>query len=86
MIDVTKPEGLMCDHCGGTAIEFKPPAHHSDFWHLFDGDGGCCAECSWPGSVSVGGGNEEEEQAYWLTNDWDDGLMCSRIDCEECRT
>lgn len=86
MSDVRRPEGLECDHCGGTAIDFKPPSHPGGSWHLFDGDGGACDECGWPGSVSVDDGDSDEAlAAYWSTNDWDDGLMCRLPDCLECR-
>lgn len=81
----TKPEGLGCDHCGGTAIEFKPPAWPGHFWHLHDGDGGHCNECGFPGHVSVDDGYSDEALARWMTNDWDDGLKCKADDCEDCQ-
>ena len=84
MTDVTRPDGLMCDHCGGEAIQFKPPAHHTDYWHLHDGDGEKCDECGFPGHVSVDDGDPEEPRAYWVVNEWDDGLKCNQPDCVDC--
>ncbi len=85
MSEHRKPDGLVCDHCGGTAIEFNPPAWPGHFWHLHDGDGERCDECGWPGHVSVDDdGFENEATAYWVTNDWDDGLKCRTADCEDC--
>lgn len=81
----TRPDGLMCDHCGGEAIQFKPPAHPGHFWHLFDGDGDRCDECGFPGHVSVDdGGYEEDSTARWAMSDWDDDAKCARAECEEC--
>ena len=85
MTDVTRPEGLECDHCGDVAIEFKPPAYPGHFWHLHDGDGGKCDSCGFPGHVSVDDAGEEEDNiASWMVNDWDEGLKCRRPDCPDC--
>lgn len=84
MTDISQPDGLECDHCGDVAIEFKPPRHPGDFWHLNDGDGGRCESCGFPGSVGINdGGYGEDNVAYWLTADYDEA-RCRRPDCEEC--
>lgn len=85
MTDITKPDGLECDHCGDTAIDFKPPAHNADYWHLHDGDGEFCASCGFPGHVTIDDdGDPEDNSCRWMVNDWDDGLKCNVATCEDC--
>ena len=80
-----KPEGLECDHCGDTAIDFHPPRHPGGRWLLDDGEGGRCESCGFPGRVSVDdAGDEADNLATWSINDWDEEAKCARFDCEEC--
>lgn len=69
---------LECNHCGGDAI-------FSEDNLFFDGEGERCAECGFPGQVSIGdNGDEESNTADWSINDYDDEAKCNRADCEEC--
>ena len=82
MSDVTRPDGLECDHCGGTAIEFHPPRWAGDFWNLSDGEGGKCGSCGFPGYVTVLD-DPDDPLAEWVTNDYDEAV-CERDECTDC--
>lgn len=68
-------DSLECDHCGGDAITSETGL----FW---DGDGGACEECGFPGMVSADG-DSEDPSAWWNTSQ-ELGDRCNRADCEEC--
>lgn len=75
---------LDCDHCGGVAIESADGL-------FYDGDGGECISCGFPGMVSVyeddnGRENEDGEcyTAVWQESD-DETAVCNEPACEECR-
>jgi len=70
-------DALECDHCGCDAID-------ADEEGLFyDGDGGACATCGFPGRVSADG-DSEDPHAWWNTSQ-EPGDRCNRADCEECQ-
>lgn len=66
------PEHLECDHCGDVAI-------YADADELYwDGDGGRCLTCGFPGHVSADG-----ERAHWRTSEEPED-RCSVEGCDEC--
>lgn len=61
---------LECNHCGDIAIETEI---------FFDGDGGKCISCGFPGWVSC----DDETDPWW--NESQSALdRCNRKDCKEC--
>lgn len=64
---------LECAHCGGVAIEKEDGV-------FYDGDGGSCETCGFPGLVSV----DSESDAYWVESD-DEDAVCNDPGCEDCR-
>lgn len=67
-------EDLICTHCGDIAIESS-----SDDGMFYDGDGGKCISCGFPGQVVLNMiGN-----ADWMENQ-DLSASCDREDCRDC--
>ena len=68
----------MCDHCGGDAV------YAQDDGLFYEGDADKCAECRYPGHISVDDIGDDIPRASWVT---DDALeaRCGQADCDECR-
>ena len=77
MTGIAMHEGLACDHCGGEAIA---PDENG---HFIEGDADQCAECGFPGSVTVEADGDEPSDAYWKISELP-GATCDRDDCAEC--
>jgi hypothetical protein len=65
---------MECDHCGWIAIDPNPEGFY------FDGAGGECQHCWFPGQVSC----DSESDPYWVMDD-EPGSRCRLPDCAECR-
>jgi hypothetical protein len=73
----TELDWLCCDHCGDDAICSDAEGR------FYDGDGGKCATCGFPGWVSVDDGGSEDPTARWAVSEADDA-RCTVADCAGC--
>jgi len=68
---------LECPHCGGEAIRTEKAL-------FYDGDGGKCQECGFPGHVSID--NAEEPATAWWNASEEPGAVCEDHTCIECHS
>jgi len=68
---------LECAHCGDSPID---PDEDGLYW---DGEGGECQCCGFPGHVSVDGYEYEDGSASWSTRDWDEEAHCYLRTCSD---
>ncbi len=64
---------LECNHCGSIAIEADDD---NLFW---DGSGGACQSCGFPGQVSCC-----SETAAWWNESEEEDARCTDLECVEC--
>ncbi len=72
---------LECNHCGGIAFT-STDVRNGVHWFT-DGDGEECADCGFPGWVSVDEPDPDDAEVSWMCSDAD-AARCNRHDCDDC--